>query len=115
LIASSDQSQVIGHTANDAVVVQDSKEKNKGERKMNDIQKQYASANSLIIDLKEVASMQWIVIPDELDENRVISVRFYLRGHGQYFNRRVSRKNLKELIRRYKSVNTDVLCMGEDE
>jgi hypothetical protein len=86
-----------------------------GGRGMNDIQKQYASANSLIIDLKEVASMQWIVIPDELDDNRVISVRFYLRGHGQYFNRRTSRKNLKELIRRYKSVNTDVLCMGEED
>ena len=55
---------------------------------MNEIQKQYASANSLVIDLKEVASIQWIVIPDELDDNRVISVRFYLRGHGQYFNRR---------------------------
>ena len=91
------------------------KRKNKGERKMNDIQKQYASANSLIIDLKEVASMQWIVIPDELDDSRVISVRFYLRGHGQYFNRRMSRKNLKALIRRYKDVNTDVLCIGEDE
>ena len=95
--------------------VQGSEEKNKGERKMNEIQKQYASANSLIIDLKEVASIQWIVIPDELDDNRVISVRFYLRGHGQYFNRRTSRRHLKELIRRYKSVNTDVLCMGEDE
>ena len=115
MIASSDQSQVIGHTANDAVVVQDSKEKNEGERIMNEIQKQYASANSLVIDLKEVASIQWIVIHDELDDNRVISVRFYLRGHSQYFNRRTSRRNLKELIRRYKSVNTDVLCMGEDE
>ena len=82
---------------------------------MNEIQKQYASANSLVIDLKEVASIQWIVIPDELDDNRVISVRFYLRGHGQYFNRRMSRKNLKDLIRRYKDVNTDVLCIGEED
>lgn len=115
MTASSDQSQDNGYIAYDVHAVRDLKEKSKGERKMNEIQKQYASANSLVIDLKEVASIQWIVIPDELDDNRVISVRFYLRGHGQYFNRRTSRRNLKELIRRYKSVNTDVLCMGEDE
>ena len=87
---------------------------------MNEKQKQYASANSLVINLNEVAAIQWLYItPDDPMDNKDVSVRFYLKGHSQYFNRRSTRKALATILGRYKALNTDVLNTddfdGEDE
>lgn len=87
---------------------------------MNEKQKQYASANSLVINLNEVAAIQWLYLtPDDPMDNKDVSVRFYLKGHSQYFNRRATRKALATILGRYKALNTDVLNTddfdGEDE